>query len=368
MKAIALLGRRDEPTDGVADYCSHLAQALRTHNIDLEILHVPWAELGWRGAMRWLSRESRNWAGQWVLFQYTAMAWSRRGLPFRVLAVQRLLLKRKVKCAVVFHDVILDPLPGLHNRIRRKIQYWIMARLLARATQGISTVASDELRWPLASPDKLVFIPIGANIPEVTPKSTGERSFTPNGQPKTIGIFCISGGNYRQREVKEILFVVEQAKARVPLLQLEIFGRGTQEAASLLEEPLRKLAVKYRLRGVLPAEEITRTLKSLDAFLCVRGEMSPNRGSALGAIACGVPIIAFGQRGRYKELDAAGIEFAPWGSLNSLADATIRVLKDTTLWKELRERNRRAHAQHFSWDAIAARYAAILNPPRTPTE
>src|SRR5580658_264457 len=121
MKAIALLGHRDEPTDGVADYCSYLAQALRTHNIDLEIVHVPWAERGWRGAMSWLSSESRNWTGQWVLLQYTAMAWSRRGLPFRVLAVLRLLLKHALKCAVVFHDVLLDPLPGLHNYSRRKI-------------------------------------------------------------------------------------------------------------------------------------------------------------------------------------------------------------------------------------------------------
>ena len=365
MKVIALLGRRDEPADGVADYCSYLAQALKTHNIDPEIVHVPWAERGWRDATHWLSRESRNWTGQWVLLQYTAMAWSRRGLPFRVLAVERMLLKRGVKCAVVFHDVILDPLPGFHNRIRRKIQYWIMARLLSRATQGISTIAPDQLRWPHSSPGKLVFIPIGANIPA---EFTGEKGLTPHGQPKTIGIFCISGGNYRPREVKEILFVAEQAKARVPELQLEIFGRGAEEAASLLQEPLRKLDVKFRLRGVLPAEEITRTLKSLDAFLCVRGEMSPNRGSALAAIACGVPIIAFGQQGRYKELDAAGIEFAPWGSLKSLADATIRVLTDATLWQELRERNRRAHAEIFSWDAVAARYAAILNPPGTPTE
>jgi glycosyltransferase involved in cell wall biosynthesis len=365
MKAIALLGRRDEPTDGVADYCSYLAQALQTHNIDLEIVHVPWAERGWRGAMRWLSRESRNWTGQWVLLQYTAMAWSRRGLPFPVLAVQRLLLKRGVKCAVVFHDVILDPVPGLHNRIRRKIQYWIMARLLSRATQGISTIATDQLRWPHSAPGKLVFIPIGANI---SAEFTGEKRFTPNGEPKTIGIFCISGGNYRPREVKEILFVVGQAKARVPELQLEIFGRGTEEAASLLQEPLRKLDVKYRLRGVLPAEEIARTLQSLDAFLCVRGEISPNRGSALAAIACGVPIIAFGQPGRYEELDAAGIEFAPWGSLTSLADATIRVLTDVTLWQALHEKNHRACGQYFSWDAVAARYAAILNPPGTPTE
>jgi glycosyltransferase involved in cell wall biosynthesis len=364
MKAIALLGRRDEPTDGVADYCSFLAQALRPHDIELEIVHVPWADLGWSEAMRWLSRESRGWAGQWVLLQYTAMAWSRRGLPFRVLDVQRILLKNGAKCAVVFHDVILDPLPGIHNRIRRKIQYWIMARLLARATLGISTVAPNGMDWPQSAARKLAFVPIGANIPELR----GEKSRSPDGQPKSIGIFCISGGNYRQREVTEILFVVDRAKARVPSLRLEIFGRGTHDAAPLLEGPLRKMGVDYRLRGVLPSEEIALTLQSLDAFLCVRGEMSPNRGSALAAIACGVPIIAFGKRGRYEELDAAGVEFAPWGSLDSLADAVVRVLTDAALWQELRERNLRAQAEYFSWNTVAGRYAAILQPLGTRSE
>ncbi|MFZ0036764.1 MAG: glycosyltransferase [Candidatus Acidiferrales bacterium] len=362
MKVIALLGRRDEPTDGVADYCSFLAQALRQQNIDLEIVHVPWAERGWRGAMQWLSQESRNWSGQWVLLQYTAMAWSRRGFPFRVLAVQRLLLKRGVRCAVVFHDVKLDPLPGIHNRIRRKIQYWIMARLLARSTQSISTISTGELRWPHSNQGKLAFIPIGANIPVASDK----KSFTPNGEPKIIGVFCISGKNYRQREVTEILFVVEQAKARVPALQLEIFGNGTPEAAPLLEGPLRRMGIKYRLSGVLPAEEIARTLQSLDAFLCVRGELSLNRGSALAAIACGVPIIAFGQRGRYTELDEAGIEFAQWGALDTLGDAAVRVLTDAALWQDLHERNRRAHAKYFSWDAVAARYTAMLQSFDTP--
>ncbi len=364
MKAIALLGRRDEPADGVADYCSFLAQALRPHDIELEIVHVPWAELGWSGAMRWLSRESRSWTGQWVLLQYTAMAWSRHGFPFRVLAVQRILSKNGVKCGVVFHDVILDPLPGIHNRIRRRIQYWIMARLLARATQGISTVDPNALRWHRSASGKLALIPIGANIPE----PSGVKGFTPNGQPKTIGVFCISGGSYRQREVTEILFIVERSKARSPALQLEIFGRGAQESAPLLEGPLRKMGVNYRLRGVLPAEEIARTLQSLDVFLCVRGEISPNRGSALAAIACGVPIAAFGRRGRYKELDAAGIEFAPWGSLDSLADAAVRVLTDAALWQELHERNRRAQSEYFSWGTVAGRYAAILHSSGTRSE
>ena len=34
---IALLGRRDEPTDAVEDYCRYLAEALATHGMDLHV-------------------------------------------------------------------------------------------------------------------------------------------------------------------------------------------------------------------------------------------------------------------------------------------------------------------------------------------
>jgi len=44
---IALLGRRDEPTDAVEDYCRYLGQALAAHNLDLQMRHVPWKEHGW---------------------------------------------------------------------------------------------------------------------------------------------------------------------------------------------------------------------------------------------------------------------------------------------------------------------------------
>jgi hypothetical protein len=39
---IALLGRRHGPTDGVADYCTHLGAALGLHGYELEIAPVPW--------------------------------------------------------------------------------------------------------------------------------------------------------------------------------------------------------------------------------------------------------------------------------------------------------------------------------------
>jgi hypothetical protein len=44
---IALLGRRDYPTDALENYCTYLRQALFKHSINLQLVRVPWAERGW---------------------------------------------------------------------------------------------------------------------------------------------------------------------------------------------------------------------------------------------------------------------------------------------------------------------------------
>src|SRR6266852_693724 len=91
---IALLGRRDEPTDGVEDYCDFLARALEQRGVEMKKVRLPWAERGWLRALRKVWRESASWSGTWVLLQYTAFGWSRRGFPFETLAVQWILRRR----------------------------------------------------------------------------------------------------------------------------------------------------------------------------------------------------------------------------------------------------------------------------------
>src|SRR5487761_2159038 len=100
---VALLGRKDEPTDGVEDYCTFLGRALADCGVELRAVRVPWLKQGWLGALRGLRRDAAAWRGQWVLLQYTALSWSRRGFPFGALAVLGVLRRRGVRCAVVFH-------------------------------------------------------------------------------------------------------------------------------------------------------------------------------------------------------------------------------------------------------------------------
>ena len=80
-RVIALLGRRDEPTDAVEDYCRHLGGALAYHDLQLELRRVPWSEHGWPASLDALRLQAQAWPGTWVLVQYTALAWSTRGFP-----------------------------------------------------------------------------------------------------------------------------------------------------------------------------------------------------------------------------------------------------------------------------------------------
>src|SRR5438105_4519403 len=91
---VALLGRRDRPTDGVQDYCIMLADALLGRGVGLQVRHLEWTDVPWMQTVRWLSTASNEWVGRWVLVQYTHLMWPYRGFPIGFLGLVYL-LKRK---------------------------------------------------------------------------------------------------------------------------------------------------------------------------------------------------------------------------------------------------------------------------------
>src|ERR1700741_1355194 len=99
---IALLGRKDKPTDAVEEYCHYLGDALQAHEIQLEIRRVPWEIHGWSEALRGLRLQAAGWPGIWVLVQYTALAWSARGFPQKILRALKILKSAGARVAVVF--------------------------------------------------------------------------------------------------------------------------------------------------------------------------------------------------------------------------------------------------------------------------
>ncbi len=359
---VAILGRRDFPTDGVEDYCTFLGEALRRHGIDLEQMRVPWAEKGWIGALRQLSQESTGWRGRWVLLQYTALAWSRRGFPLGALVVLAILRRGGARVAVVFHDTLPFAARGFYGGMRNKLQTWVMRRLALHSDRAISVLPTERMPWVQADRlrRKIVTISIGANIPEISRGGAGERARA--GIPPTIAVFGVTGRDRETilGEVTDIAHAVKRAAERASPLRLVVLGRGSKEAERPLREALRNVDVKISVLGLLPAERVACLLADADVMLFVRGCLSGRRGSAIAGIACGLPVVAYAGAETGLPVTEAGAELVPEGDREALAIALARVVADDGLRRELQRRSVRAHAKYFSWNGIAQQFAAEM--------
>jgi glycosyltransferase involved in cell wall biosynthesis len=356
-RIVALVGQRDVPTDGVADYCAWLGGALGACDFELLTFRVRWPELGWSAALTEIREKAKQWRGCWVLLQYTAMAWSHHGFPGRVPSIVSALKKSGVRCGVVFHDY--HPFPGnrIIDRVRRAYQLHILWRLYQLADLAIFTAPLDKVSWAPAHDQKSAFIPVGANCPEpveFSPQSEG---------PKTVAVYCVTAGRRMLQEVSDIGYAVKQTESIAGPLQLIVFGRGSQEAASALMAEFAGTAIGVEVLGLLSPEDVSRTLVRADVLLFVRGEISTRRGSAIAGIACGLPIVGFESADTAWPLTEAGLLLVREGDREALSTALTKVLSDPALRQSLQQRSRHAQDQYFSWPAIARRFAAVLHGP-----
>src|SRR6266478_9100536 len=63
-RCVALLGRRDEPTDAVEEYSQYLGSALEALGVSFELERFPWCELGWRKAFAKMDRKAGLWKNE----------------------------------------------------------------------------------------------------------------------------------------------------------------------------------------------------------------------------------------------------------------------------------------------------------------
>jgi hypothetical protein len=352
---ILLLGRKDEPTDAVEEYCEYLSKSLGKRSVKSEIARVAWNQHGWTDAVEELRRAAVNWRGRWVFLQYTALAWSERGFPRRVLRVVRTLTEAGARVGVVFHDV--EPFAGLRaiDVLRRQVQLTVMRRLLRSAELAVFTVSLDVVSW-IKSPPKAAFIPVGANLPETSShvEDTRESGLT------RIAVYGITGGTAGSEECSEIARALRFATERGAKLELHAFGRGAAEREKELREQLKGAPVALRFDGVLPADRVASALQAADATLFVRGPISTRRGSAIAGIACGKPVIAYRGQETAPPITEAGVVLIERGNPKDLSEAVLRIATDHGFREELSARSARAQQMFFSWRAIADRYIEAM--------
>jgi glycosyltransferase involved in cell wall biosynthesis len=356
---IALLGRRDTPVDGVEDYCTFLGRALGAIGIELKHARVPWMESGWIGGLRWLARESAAWRGKWVIVQYTALSWSSRGFPFLVLAVLAVLRRGDARVAVVFHEPTRQQ-GGARwiDRLRGACQDWVIRRLYRNATKSIFADPLEKIAWLPKNGAKAGFIPIGANIP--ARPAGAEFSGASERLPKTVAVFCLTEPPKQELELGDISHAVRTAVANGSEIRMVFLGRGTDEAKREIARAFAEVPVEVSVLGLLGDHKVSETLGRSDAMLCVRGEITPRRGSVIAGIACGVPILGYAGGAEGTPLAEAGIEFVPYRDREALGRALCRVLTDPDLQRSLRERSLDAQQKFFSWEVIAASFSNLL--------
>lgn len=357
---IALLGRRDVPTDAVEQYCRYLGVALQSHDFRLGIRRVPWEILGWRDALDAMRLQAASWRGRWVLVQYTALAWSERGFPYNFSRVLRILKSSGARIGIAFHDVEPFRGPRFVDALRTRAQLHTMRCALAAAELAIFTIPTEKISWLMGSSSRAHFIPVGPNLPIPIPSEQDFSRAANLSAIPTIGVFIITGGDPGARETKIILAAVRHAAQKLGKLRLSVFGRHAELREAALREGLQDLPVEVSVEGVLDDQQVIDRLRASDVFLFVRAPISTGRSSAIAGIAAGVPMVAFAGAKTTWPITDAGVLFAAPGNSAELHEALVRVLSDPELHAGLRQRSALAYRQHFSWPAIAARFAALL--------
>lgn len=360
---VAILGTRDEPTDAVEEYCRYLADGLATQGTELRLLRVRWAELGWRKALMEIRKEIAPLEAKWILLQYTALAWSKRGLPLNAIRVIRAFRKSGVRCGVVFHDP--EPHPGRRwrDRLRRGIQLFVMRTVVRLADISVLTVAKETVDWIPKAARNVVFIPVGANLPK--PERAWElQKNKSSGSAPTIVVYSISGGALGEIEAKRVADAVRVVATEMGAVRLSVLGRNSEAAGRQLKEELDGSEVEIVVHGLRKPEELVELLGSADVFLFARGPISTRRGSALAGIACGLPVVSCEGWETAAPVTEAGVFLLPENSWSSLGPGLVRVLKDDALRESLKARSRFAQSEYFSWSRIAAEYAQALGNMR----
>jgi glycosyltransferase involved in cell wall biosynthesis len=353
---IALLGRKDKPTDAIEEYCRFLGSALRPYDFQLEICRVPWEIHGWTETLQTLRHQAEQWRSTLVLVQYTALAWSSRGFPLKVLSVLKVLKRAGARVGVVFHDV--KPYPGTRvvDSLRRAIQVRIMSRVLFLSDFAVFTVPIEKISWLAPVPLNASFIPVGPNL--LVPSPPGIHSGLQD--VPAIGVFSITGGQHGARETELIIGAVRHASRALGKLRLLVFGRHAELRETELRTGLKDLPVELTVEGLVESEEIAQRLSACDVHLFIRGAISSGRGSAIAGIACGLPIIAYSGTETGPPITDAGVVLVSPDQPDQLNDALVRVLSDPVYRRDLAARSRAAYQTHFAWPSIAARFATVL--------
>ena len=281
---------------------------------------MDWFGQGWFGALVKLWKLADQWRGKWVILQYTALSWSRHGFPVGLLFVVAVLRCSGARCGIFYHEPYHQEGAGL---LRGRCQGYVIRTMHFHAHKAVFPVPLETIAWLPKGEGRAVPIPIGANIPtNVATAVSAEHSR----KVKTIAVFCLSGPPNAFLEIEDISEAARSAVAAGLMVRFVFFGRGTLEAQARVEDSFRSIPVEIVFSGLLHASEIDQVLAHSDAMLCVRGAITPRRGSAIAGIACGLPIIGYKGLGTCFPITEAGLALVSYRDKYALGNVLCNVI------------------------------------------
>lgn len=347
---VALLGRLEVPTDGVDDNCTFLAAALAKRGYALKKARLEWAERGRVKSLFKLWRDSSEWRGRWVILQFTSLAWSKRGFPFAALAAMVILCCRGACTSVFFHEQQGTVGHGLIDRLRAATQNFVIRRLYHLAKKPLFSDPLDQISWISKADKKSVFIPVGASIPEPSPRQQQVNTV------KAIVVYCLDGPPYLTEELTDILQAVRVASDGGIKIRLVFLGKGTKEAKSAIDDLFGSLPIELTILGMQSPEMVRQILSDSHVMLFVRGLLTSRRSSAIAGISCGLPVLAYEGACEHTHLAKAGVELVPYRDAFRLGGKLKDLLEDSQYWKNLHRKSVSVHKEYLSWDSIAGRF------------
>lgn len=340
---LLLLGRPDEPVDGVHDYSMKLASVLTARGHSVSVARLRWDRTGWVRSLIQLRRRLGNEPRAWVLLQFTAGAWSKTLFTSWVLVLCSLVRWTGSHFGVVVHDPF--PIPGtrVRDRVRRRYQALVFRILARKADAMFATLDPLIIPWCGKTERETVkVLPVGTNIPV-----TGGRK---ERDGYSVGVFCVSRPT---EEGLSISHAVRDLAGVARNVRLAIFGRN----ALLVEQDMRRLladsSVEVRVDGILPATKVSAILAGLDVVLFVRGGVSSRRGTVAAALAHGLPVVGFRSMETGWPITEAGLVLSDEGDVDGLASSLNRIATEAGFAQELRDRSEAAHSRYFAWERIA---------------
>lgn len=316
-----------------------------------------------------LLRALRSLDADVLVIQYAPHAFHSRGITLAINLLPALVrVVTRLRVMVNFHELYI-PFDRSLKRCLGSLWQRAVGLLIAASSHALTAVSSE---WPgrlrrVGVWKRIDVVPVGSNIPRaqvgaeelkavrarlgVAPNTLLIGAFGSTGPDRDVGLLLAALSKLREVQFLKLLWLGKTAfRVDVP--------RGREDAARSIENGRDIIWT-----GPLPHPEVSRMMSACDLFvLPLTDGISTKRTALAAALQHGLPILT--TRGRVLDdlfVQRENIYLVPRGDSRAFAEGLAELARESDLRDRLALGARRLYDDHFSWDVIATRVAALCD-------